>query len=329
MEKFPVLDIVIGLTLIYTFLSVLTSELTRIVVRLGQWRHRQLYRSILNLLGESVSDEDPNSLKETITGKILNSPEIVSAVRAFKASDQWSVLCGVSLQLFAKALLEVLQSLSQSNAGAAVPQTEKREPIAQLSLMIESSSELPSRLRNNLARMIDQVRRVEPDPNQQFLRLQEEIAFWFSCALREPSKTYKLHLKIVSFLISLVVVITANIDSLYIIRRLSENTATRAVVMQYASNIQGCEKQLNSLQCTERLSFLMERTILPISWHPANRRNQFAQVSRVVVLRTISGWFLSSLAIAMGSRFWLQIFHRLGMFLGKKSKPQPSRSPNF
>ncbi len=322
MEKFPVLDIVIGLSLIYTFLSVLTSEFTRIVVRILQWRHKQLQRTILNLFGESVSIDDPNDIKETITGKIINSPEIASAIHDFKANGQWSVLCGVSPQLFTKVLLDVLQNLPQSHPCAVADPKVAEEPIARLSCLIESGSDLPFRLQANLARMIHQAQRIESDPEQQFLRLQNEIAFWFSCALKEPAKTYKLHLKIVSFLISLGVVITANIDSLYIIRRISENTATRAVVMQEASHIQGCQQQLNSPHCAERLSLLMERTIIPISWHPANRRNQFAQLDRVVIIRTIGGWLFSSLAIAMGARFWLQVFSQLGTLFGKKSKPQ-------
>ena len=318
MEKFPVLDIVIGLSLIYTFLSLLASELTRTIIRMRRWRQKQLQRTILNLLGESVKNNDLDCLKETITGKILNNAEIVSAIRTFQLSGKWYILCGVSPQLFAKVLLEIIQMSSSKQLDiAADPATE---PIVRLSLMIESSPELLPQLRVNLERMIHRIRQREPDAQKQFLQLQDEIAFWFSCALQEPSRTYKIHLKIVSFLVSLVIVIAANVDSLYIIRRISENTATRAVVMQHAANIQGCQRQLNSLQCTERLSSLMERTFIPVGWHPANRRKQFAQLSRVVILRTIGGWLLSSLAIAMGSRFWLQIFNQLGVMLGRKSE---------
>jgi hypothetical protein len=315
-EKFPLLDIVIGLSLIYTFLSLLTSELTRMLVRMLHWRQRQLQRTILNLLGESVQTDHPDCLKETITGRILSSPAIVSAIRTFRLSDKWYVLCGVSPQLFAQVLLEVLQSLPPSKQLA---RSVVVEPIAHLSSTIASSPELSAQLRFNLERMIYRIRQ-EPDPEKQFLQLQDEIAFWFSCALQEPSRTYRLHLKMVSFGVSLAVVVAANVDSLYIIRRISENTATRAVVMEQAVNIQGCQRQLGSPQCTERLSALMERTFIPVSWHPANRRRQFAQLSRLVILRTIGGWLLSSLAVAMGSRFWLQIFKQLGAVLGKKDK---------
>jgi hypothetical protein len=281
------------------------------------WRSKQLQRTILNLLGESIQNDYPNCLKETITGRILSSPEIVSAIRIFRLSDKWYVLCGVSPQLFAQVLLKVLQSLPPSKqlARSAVV-----EPIAHLSSTIAFSPELSPQLRVNLERMIHQITQKEPDPEKQVLQLQDEIAFWFSCALQEPSKTYRLHLKMVSFGVSLAVVIAANVDSLYIIRRISENTATRAVVMEQAINIQGCQRQLGSPQCTERLSALMERTFIPVSWHPANRRKQFAQLSRVVILRTIGGWLLSSLAVAMGSRFWLQIFNHLGAVLGRKAK---------
>lgn len=325
MEKFPLLDIVIGLSLIYGFLSLLASELTRMIVTTTQWRHKQLRNTILTLFGESSPDNHSAPFKETITDRILNSPEIASEIRTFTANGQWFLLCSVSPGLFAKVLLDVLQNLPRSHPVATGSSAVAVESVSNIALIIESGSGLPSRLRTNLDRMIHQVQKTESEPEQQLLRLQNEVAFWFSCALKEPSKTYRLYLKMVSFVVSLAVVITANVDSLYIIRRISENTATRTVVMQNASYIQGCQQQLNSLDCAKQLSLLMERTVIPIGWHPANYRQQFAQINWVVILRTIGGWFLSSLAAAMGSRFWLRVFHQLSVLLGRKSKPQQPR----
>jgi hypothetical protein len=234
--------------------------------------------------------------------------------------------------LFAEVLLDVLQDLAPSyqTVGAdprvadALINHASCSTIDQLSAIIESAPEVSPLLRANLTRMIHQVQQKEADPDRQLLQLKNEIGLWFSYALRDPSHTYRLHFKFVSFLVSLVVVIAANVDSLYIIRRISENTATRAIVMRNASHIQACQKQLNSPQCTERLSALMERTTIPVSWHPSNSRKQFAQLNHVVILRTIGGWGLSSLAIAMGSRFWLQVFHRLGLFMFGGEEPRRS-----
>jgi hypothetical protein len=316
-ENFPLLDVVIGLALIYTFLSLLASELAELTVRLLQWRSKQLKRTIVALLGESsLLQRGCIDWKDSISGRVFNSSQMVAATYALNQRRQWYILYGISPQLFAEALLDVLQSLSQADPRS----TDLENPttiIAQFKQTLTTAPELSPQLRINLTRILNRLQSLEADPDQQISRLKNEIALWFENALIEPSEHYRLRLKWVSFLISLLLVIAFNVDSLYIIRRISENTATRAMVMRNSIHIQSCQKHLNSPDCVERLSRLMETTTLPVGWYPANRQTQFSQITHIVLLRTMGGWLLTSLAVAMGSRFWLQIFRRLAALLSK------------
>lgn len=317
MENFPLLDVVIGLALIYTFLSLLASELAEFTVRLLQWRTKQLKQTIIALLGESSSLQQGSiDWKDSISGRVFNSSQMVAATYALNQRRQWYILYGISPQLFAEALLDVLQSLFQTDP-VKIDLENPTEMITQLKHTLATAPELSPQLRMNLTRMLNRVESLEPDPDQQVLRLKDEIGLWFQNALIEPAEHYRIRLKWVSFLISFGLVIVFNVDSLYIIRRISENTATRAMVMRNPVHIQGCQKHLNTPPCVERLSQLMEITTLPVGWYPANRQKQFAQLNHVVLLRTIGGWLLTSLAVAMGSRFWLQIFRRLAALLTK------------
>lgn len=94
------------------------------------------------------------------------------------------------------------------------------------------------------------------------------------------------------------------------LRRISENTATRTVIIQNAVQIEGCENDLSSPDCMNRMASLLDSTTLPIGWHPVNRQTQFAQLNAVYLLRAIVGWLLTGIAISMGSRFWFQILDK-------------------
>lgn len=329
MEKFPLLDIVIGLSLIYTCLSLLASELAEFVITRLQWRTRCLKQSIITLLGEPLSRGDSEQFKVTIASKLLNNSRIVSGVQACDRRNGLIMLSNVMPHLFAEALLDVLQGLPAqglplSNALTTNHSNAAAKPIIHLKSIVEFSPDLPPQLRINLRRIIDRVQRVEPNANRQMLRLTDAMGHWFSYATIDALAVYKQQFKIISFLVSLALVIAMNVDSLYIIRRISENTATQAVIIQNATQIQACQDHLSSPNCVERLSFLMEHTTIPIGWQPSNRQRQFAQLNGVTILRTIAGWFLTSIAVAMGSRFWLQLLNQLGFILGGKRKSRPS-----
>jgi hypothetical protein len=133
------------------------------------------------------------------------------------------------------------------------------------------------------------------------------------------------YLKTISFFVSLMLVVAINADSLFIIRRISENTATRAIVMQNVTQIQGCHKNLNSPGCVERIASLMESSTVPIGWQRSNRQKQFSRLSGSNFLRAIGGWLLSGIAVSMGSRFWLQLLNQFVHFGGEFFKRDTTR----
>ncbi len=314
MEKFPLLDLVIGLSLIYTFLSLLASELAEFAIAILQWRTKRLTRCIITLLGESSLQNNLDQFKDTVAGKLLNSLDISAVVQSTQRRSQSMILAEIIPHLFAEKLLEILQSLSLPNSPN-VDSEYTPSKLDQLMVVVKSSSDLSPQLRTNLIRLIHRIQIIETDPEQQMIRLKREIALWFSHAMAGVLSTNKYSFKIVSLLVSLVLTVAVNVDSLYIIRRISENTATRAVIMQNATLIQGCQNRLSSSRCTERTSFLMESTTIPVGWQPSNRVRQFPKLSHIIILRTIGGWFLTIIAVAMGSRFWLQLLGHLSTVL--------------
>ncbi|HEY9662801.1 MAG TPA: hypothetical protein V6C65_30480 [Allocoleopsis sp.] len=320
MENFPLLDVIVGLSLIYTCISLLASELTEWVITGSHWRTKYLTQYLLTLLGESSAD-DPALFPSTITSKLLNRSDVEALVQSSLPHQRSLILFRVAPHVLAAALLDVLQNLPTHPINPDQPEASI-SPIAALQAIVTTSPELSRSLQSNLMRLMHRVQTLEPDPERQMKWLEYEIERWFRYGMVESQNTYRQHFKLISLLISVGLTLTLNIDSLYIIRRISENTATRAMIMQNATHIHGCQSKLNSPSCTERLSRMMESTTIPVGWQPSNRRKQFAQLNLIILLRTIGGWFLSSLAIAMGSRFWLHLLHQLAIVLGRGRKPQ-------
>lgn len=319
MEQFPLLDIIVGLTAVFTFVSLLASELTATVLRFLKWNDKFFIQGVVTLLGEESSLKNGSKkLDGTISYKILKALCNNSTSLSFTWTSKSIYPDEVSPTVFAEVLLDILYGLSQNHQDSLKYEETAIDTISALSQAIQSSRELNSQLKINLQQLIQRVQFMEAKSDQQLMRLKQELGRWFRYAMVDISATCQHRSKVVSFVVSAMLVLIINLDSLYIIRRISENTATRAIVIQNATNIKACQKSLNSPECRERMTFVMERTTIPIGWWPSNIQKQFDQVNGVILMRTIGGWLFSSIAISKGSHFWLRILSRLRISLKKK-----------
>jgi hypothetical protein len=320
MEQLPLLDIVIGLFLVYTFLSVLSTALTEFAIELFRWRAKTLRHGILNLLGELLEvNQNPARFNHTITGRLYKSPLIASIVQNDDRHDLSTKLSSISAETFANALLNVLQDLSQENSLGIDQKSSGILTVEKLKDAIEFAPELSALLKANLKRMLEHVQAITPDPKQQIVELKLEIAQWFNHARIDTLNAYKYRIKILSLIISLVISVGVNADSLYLIRSISENTATRAIVIQNPKQIQGCRANLGSPACIKNVSVLMEKSTFPVGWQSANRQRQFPKLTEIAVLKALGGWLITGIAISMGSRFWFQLMNKLINWVAKRS----------
>ena len=315
MGHFPLLDIAIGLTLIYTFLSLLTSELTEFMTTVLRWRSHHLQKGIMTLLGESIAlRRNPEEFKNTITSKLYYSSLIASITHR---SRRYRLSIGPSYipsEVFADALLEVLQAILKIEHEEPQLRQGADQALSELDgLMskVENADQLPSRLKDNLRRLANRTQTRTETTEQQMEQFRHEIALWYEHSMDRLSGAYRRNVKAFTILLGSILAILINADSLYMLRRISENTATRSVVIQNAIQIQGCQEDLSSSQCMDKMAGLLDSTTIPIGWHPVNFQQQFPQFNLVYLLKAAIGWLLTGIAISMGSRFWFQILDQL------------------
>lgn len=314
MGQFPLLDVVIGLSLIYTFLSLLSSELTQIVTTVLRWRGKHLQRGITTLLGEPLAlRRNPQQFKNTITGKLYQSSLMASIAQPVRSGKRAILPAYISSEVFADALLEVLQHLPDLEAEEPQLQQDASQSVRTLTGLlakVEHSSQLPPRLKDNLDRMAKRAQASTDQAEQQMEQFRHEIMLWYEQSTSRIARTYQHHVKAFTILLSSVLAILINADTLYMLRRISENTATRTVIIQNAVQIEGCQTDLSSDNCMNRMASLLDNTTIPIGWHPVVRQTQFPRLNAFYLSRALLGWLLTGIAISMGARFWFQLLNK-------------------
>ncbi len=312
MDHFPLLDIAIGLTLIYTFLSLLASELTEFLATLLRWRSAQLQRGIMTLLGEAVpGNPHTEEFKNSITGKLYSSSLIASITQRSRWHRRFVGPSYIPSPVFADALIEVLKMLEAEHPSDLLKETDRPvSELAQLLTRIEASNQISPCLKDNLRRLARSAETRAKTTELQMEQFKQEISLWYEFSMDRLSGVYRRKTKLMTILIGSILAVLINADSLFMLRRISENTATRSVIIENALQIQGCETDLSSTQCMAQLDTLLDGTTIPIGWHPVNFHQQFPKYAPTYLLRAVVGWLLTGIAISMGSRFWFQILEQ-------------------
>jgi hypothetical protein len=133
---------------------------------------------------------------------------------------------------------------------------------------------------------------------QQFQQL---VASWFDNAMERVSGAYKRKQLLISFLISLLVAIFFNIDSIHLFRTLWQQPAL-------ASHITGAPGVLDQPTVEALLA-------LPIGW------TTFPPVLGATFLLQVAGWLLTASTTLFGAPFWFDILQRAVQMRGTGSKP--------
>jgi hypothetical protein len=136
---------------------------------------------------------------------------------------------------------------------------------------------------------------------------QQLVAGWFDNAMERVSGAYKRQQLLISFLLSLLVAIFFNVDSIHLFRTLWQHPALSA-------NINGAPGMLD--QATVKA--FME---LPIGWVT------FPPVFNAAFTLQVAGWLVTAATTLFGAPFWFDILQRAVQMRGTGSKPEESVKP--
>jgi hypothetical protein len=269
-----VLEVAIGLTFCYGTVALIVTTLQEVLASLFRLRANTLLAGIKSML----NDPTFNGLAQAVYAHPLVNPHGEGV--AVTEHDLKSRPSYIEPAHFAIALVDSIQQMpgdfeSLKSAIDAVPDSQVRRALQGL-----------------YQRAVD---------IKQFHQL---VAGWFDSAMERVSGAYKRKQLLISFLLSLLVAIMFNVDSINLFRTLWQHPAL-------AAHIQGAPGMLD--QATVQALFA-----LPIGWA------QFPPVLDAAFVLQVGGWLVTASTTLFGAPFWFDLLQRAVQMRSTGAKPEQS-----
>lgn len=193
---------------------------------------------------------------------------------------------------------------------------------------------LPDSLKESLDSLAKKVDDRGSETEDELRQLEKEVELWFDRSMQRASGVYKRNAKGVAILIGFFVAVAANADTLYVVNSLSSNTVLRSTIglsaermlsdsfpttmpATTARNAAGETPELTNIeQVKTQVRDALEDVSLPVGWNKYNLQGQAKHElqigsTKIPFVNRIAGWFISGVAISMGSSFWFDLLGKV------------------
>jgi hypothetical protein len=272
-----VLEVAIGMTFCYASVALITSTLQEALASLMRLRARSLLGGVKSML----NDPGFARLARAVYQHALVNPHddgMAGDPHAIKNKPSY-----IEPEHFAIALVDALHSvpgdfdqLGRDIAGVADPQV--RRVLASLHERAGGDIE----------------------------RFRAGVALWFDSAMERVSGAYKRRAQLIGVLITLLLAILCDIDSVHLFRVLWRHPALAA--------------QLGAAPGALDPKTLAQLSSLPIGWEA------FPPAVGVQLLPKVAGWLLTASTALFGAPFWFDLLQRMVQVRGTGAKPSERKN---
>ncbi len=278
-----VLEVVIGLTLIYLVLSIGCSGIKEVIAAMFSLRAKTLENGVRNMLKNGPND---------YAAQVFGHPLIqATAPEGQKPSY-------ISARMFAAALFDIV-----APADTAQPRTSQslRAGVSQIS---------DAKLRATLLNMIDAA-----GGDVDAARL--KVEHWFDDTMARVTGWYKRMAQKIIFVIGLVLCAAVNADTLMIVKELWSDQAMRsAMVAQAGQKVQPTNpadylNQEGPLQLQKIAGEVRQANAPPIGWSRDAKDVRVWPSGFGDQALKVLGILLTSFAIVMGAPFWFDMLNNI------------------
>jgi hypothetical protein len=282
------LDVAIGVAVIYLLLSLVASAVAELAESVLKYRASDLERGIRELLQES---HEPSQLAD----QLYQHPLIAALYPGRYKSKGKHLPSYIPARTFALAFLDLVE-----NPGA--PKAKVDAAVAHLPLIPEKVKNVVDHFTTAAADDIDKKR--------------EHVEHWFNSAMDRVSGWYKRRTHTRMVLIGLGMAALLNIDSIYIVGHLNSDKAARQALVNSAAEL--AKTQPNEAgDPRDRIDANLAafgKYGLPVGWDRAHDRSAYAWFLRVL------GWLMTAMAVSLGAPFWFDTLNKI-MVIRSTVKP--------
>ena len=304
------LDVAIGMVLVYLLLSFVAAAVREGVETLLKERSRFLQRGVTELL------HDPD-----LTAALFSHPQVSALYRGdyAEAVRNRELPSYIPSRNFALALLDIAvrgrdpNSASEAGPGAA-------------SLSLPAVRQNVSRIGNAAVQRV--VLSAIDLSGGDFARAQASIESWFDSSMDRVSGWYKHRTQRILIVTGIVVAIVANVDTIRVAHSFYNDPGQRQLAIAMAGSLTkepppgtstatGATQTVRSDSLSTEMLHRLDGLKLPVGWpDPAFPKEWYMR---------ILGWLITGFAISFGAPFWFDLLNRM-MVVRSTVKPD-EKSP--
>ena len=310
----PVIEVLIGLLLVYLVLSLVVSAINEGVAGVFGWRSTYLERGIKSLLGSAL-------MGRFFQHNLIRSLGNESAKLPFNRKPSY-----ISASTFTETMLDFLRK-TQPPGGASA----QASPLAVASddvVLKDVRGRLESgTIADEDAPVVREALQIFAGAARNLDELKTKVDAWYEEAMDRVSGWYKRFTRLLLFLIGIGLVSLLNADTVNIATSLWRDAPIRTAVVEQAATVARGEEP-NPDAARDQLRKL-EELQLPLGWKtgPGSETDPRRLPGNVgEVLIKIFGLAITAFALSFGAPFW---FDLLKKFVGVRSsgaEPQPAQT---
>lgn len=311
MFGFPLLDVVIGLVFIYALLSLVCTAANEIYAGLSDRREDHLFEGISNLLGEQAAT---GAERQKVTFTPPGATCGQGVVAAFYAhplikslNEKKTRPSYIPEAVFARVLLDMF-----APTGSTTAPVNKFEDFIK---GVESALPADSDLRRTLLILAE-------DAGGDLEKLNAGLITWFNDAMKRVTGWYKNQSQSSLLLISFLVCLALNADSIRIVKELYSSPAKRNVIVAQAeqtskvfANYTGHKGAVSVAAAASDLKGSLDKleaTGLTLGWDGyASKPEAYKGQFFVNIFSTLIGILFTALAATLGAPFWFDMLGKL------------------
>jgi hypothetical protein len=296
MAGFESLEIVVGLVFVYLLLSILVTLLVEYCSAIFKLRAENLKKII-----ERALDDD----SKTLSVIFYKHPLI-----KYLSQKNGKLPSYLGSDKFAKTVLDIIRTKGNINDLGKSSTLDHAYKISDAINDIDILGDETKALLKSFAK----------EANEDINDFGTRLEAWYNELAERGSGWFNRKIKVITYIISFLVAVSLNANSISIYQQLSKNSDLRTQIADGASNYLKNNESLNlispsydsaqnALEDFYTNDLKANTNMLQIGWNSSVLNYLFSNPSHFFL--SLLGWLITSFAIALGAPFWFDLLNKL------------------